>query len=222
MEDGMNYSVRSAALFLFVILFVAGCVSTSITAPDIRDKAAGQKVLLKIEYKNLPGEESIAMLSPNGKKSGVTNNPGRLDKIMVPAIEKVVKNKGYSVTDNAGTAKAVLTIDYNEFGIYWASRPSSSYGEYRADARHYLTLRNSGNRLWKWDYKNEKKYGTLPGNCIAGIAGCTIIGIIPLMIYISSQGGSEGTQMTNAGKELLADYFSKFEAALPQAGTVVK
>ena len=75
---------------------------------------------------------------------------------------------------------------------------------------------------WKWNYKNEKEYGELPGNCIAGIAGCTIIGIIPFMIYVNSKGGTEGTQMTKEGNALLADYFAKFEAALPAAGTVVK
>jgi hypothetical protein len=30
------------------------------------------------------------------------------------------------------------------------------------------------------ELQNEKEYGELPGNCIAGIAGCTIIGLYHL------------------------------------------
>ena len=222
MEVVMRHIISSGMMYLIITLSVTGCVSTDIIAPAISERAVTQRVPLRIDYKNLPGEDAIAMLAPNGRKSGVTNDPGRLDKVMIPAIEKIVKNKGYSIADDPGKARAVLTIDFNQFGIYWSSRPSSSSGSLKADVDHYIQSKGSGAKAWKWNYKNEKKYGKLPGNCIAGIAGCTIIGIIPLMIYINSQGGSEGTQMTKEGNALLTDYFTKLDAALPNAGSVVK
>jgi len=218
----MRLSIISCLTSLFLIISITGCVSTKITAPAIHDKAAKEIVPLKIDYKNLPGEDSIALVNPNGKKSGVTNDPGRLDKVMIPAIQKIVRNKGYAITDDVNKARGVLTVDFSEFGIYWSAGPSKGSGRIKTDVNHYITPKNSENKLWKWNYKNEKEYGELPGNCIAGIAGCTIIGIIPFMIYVNSKGGTEGTQMTKEGNALLADYFAKFEAALPAAGTVVK
>lgn len=222
MEVVMRHIISSGMMYVIITLSVASCVSTDIIAPDISEKSVKHSIPLMIEYKNLPGEESIAMLTPNGKKSGVTNDPGRLDKVMIPAIEKIVKNKGYSIADDSGKARAVLTIDFNQFGIYWTAGPSSGSGSLKADVNHYIQSKGSGAKAWNWNYKNEKKYGKLPGNCISGIAGCTIIGIIPLMIYINSQGGSEGSQMTKEGNALLADYFTKLDAALPNAGNVVK
>lgn len=141
---------------------------------------------------------------------------------MIPAIEKIVKNKGYAITEDTNKARGVLTVDFSEFGIYWTAGPSKGSGHLKTNVDHYITPKNSQNKLWKWNYKNEKEYGKLPGNCISGIAGIKIIGIIPLMIYVNSQGGSEGTQMTKEGNALLADYFTKFETALPAAGAVVK
>lgn len=218
----MRYHIVSLFLSLIVIVSVTGCISTDIKAPDIKEKGIQQRTALKIEYKNLPGEDSIAMLNPNGSKSGVTNDPGRLDRVMIPAIETIVKNKGYAITEDPDKAKAVLTIDFAEFGIYWTSGPSRGSGSLKVDVDHYIRSKGSDAKVWKWEYKNEKNYGKLPGNCISGIAGCTIIGIIPLMIYVNSQGGTEGTQMTKEGNALLADYFQKFEAALPAAGGIIK
>jgi len=218
----MRLSFFPVFISLFFLISLSGCVSTEINAPEISDKAVKGRVPLKINYKNVPGEKSIAMVNPNGEKSGVTNEPGRLDKVIIPAIEKIIKNKGYSITDKQENASGILTIDFSEFGIYWTAGPSKGSGRIKTDVNHYITPKNSENKLWKWNYKNEKEYGELPGNCIAGIAGCTIIGIIPFMIYVNSKGGTEGTQMTREGNALLADYFAKFEAALPAAGAVVK
>ena len=218
----MRLSILCGLGPLFFAFSLTGCVSTKINAPAITDKAVKETVSLKIEYKNLPGEESIALVNPAGRKSGVTNEPGRLDKVMVPAIEKIVKNKGYAITDDEKKARGVLTIHFAEFGIYWTAGMSKGSGRIATDVDHFITPKNSGNKLWKWNYKIDKEYGQLPGNCISGIAGCTIIGIIPFMIYVNSKGGTEGTQMTKEGNALLADYFAKFEAALPAAGTVVK
>lgn len=218
----MRSYISSGILCMIIIISAVGCISTNIKAPDIKGKEVRQGIPLKIDYKNLPGKESIALLNANGNKSGVTNDPGQLDKVMIPAIETIVKNKGYSITEDAGKARAVLTVDFNEFGIYWTAGPSSGSGSLRVDVNHYIQQKGTGAKAWKWNYKNEKNYGKLPGNCISGIAGCTIIGIIPLMIYVNSQGGTEGTQMTKEGNALLADYFTKFEAALPAAGVVVK
>ncbi len=218
----MRSYILSGFLCMIIVISAVGCISTDIKAPDIKSKEVRQGTPLKINYKNLPGKESIALLSPGGDKSGVTNEPGQLDKVMVPAIEAIVKNKGYLITEDADKARAVLTIDFTEFGIYWTAGPSSGSGSLKVDVNHYIQPKGSGAKAWKWDYKNEKNYGKLPGNCISGIAGCTIIGVIPWMIYVNSQGGTEGTQMTREGNALLADYFTKFEAALPAAGTVIK
>jgi len=222
MEDIMRLSILCGLGSLFFVFSLTGCVSTKISAPAITERAVKEIVPLKIDYQNLPGEESIALVNPAGRKSGVTNEPGRLDKVMVPAIEKIVKNKGYAITDDVNKARGVLTINFAEFGIYWTAGMSKGSGRIATDVDHYITPKNSGNKLWKWNYKNDKEYGHLPGNCISGIAGCTIIGIIPWMIYVNNKGGLEGTQMTREGNALLNDYFTKLERALPAAGGVIR
>lgn len=72
----MRLSIINGLASLVFIISITGCVSTKITAPAINDKAVKEIVPLKINYKNLPGEDSIALVNPNGKKSGVTNDPG--------------------------------------------------------------------------------------------------------------------------------------------------
>ncbi len=216
----MKNSISAALSGFLIIFFLIGCASTQINVPEIKEKPSRQGIALQIVYKNIPGENSIAMVTPAGGKSGVENKPGRIDTLMIPAIEKIVKNKGYAVVVSADKANSVLTIDFNDFGIFWMSGPLSSSGEIKADISHYIGPKNSGNKVWKWNYNGSKKYGKLPGNCIVGACSFTIIGAIPILIYIKTQGGTEDTQMTKAGNELLEDYFANFDKALPDAGVL--
>ncbi len=216
----MKNLISTYLLGFVTLLFLTGCASTQINVPEIKEKSSRQGTALKIVYKNIPSENSIAMVTPAGGKNSVTNKPGRIDTLMIPAIEKIVKNKGYVIVDSADKANAVLTIDFDDFGVFWMSGPLSSSGEIKADISHSIGQKNSGNKVWKWDYNGSKKYGKLPGNCLVGVCSFTIIGVIPVLIYVKSQGGFEDTQMTTAGNELLKDYFVNFEKTIPEAAVL--
>ncbi len=217
----MKYLNTTMLIGFVFILSLSTCMSTRITVPEIQEKTPRQGITLKIEYKNIPGETSIATYTPQGKKSGVKNEPGKLDTLMIPAIEKIVKNKGYTIVNSADTAIAVLTIDFADFGIYWMTSVfSSASGEIKANITHSISRKNSPNIAWKWDYAGSKKYGKLPGNCLVSCLSFTIIGAIPVLIYINSQGGFEDTQMTKAGNEMLKEYFKKLDESLPDSGVL--
>lgn len=214
---------RFIMAFLFVLVSAfsfVGCISTQINIPVIQERNTSKLVPLKIEFLNLPNDSSIAIQAPAGNRAFVHNNPGRLDTLMIPAIEKIVRNKGYSVVSPGEEAKAVLTVDFADFSILWMSGMISSNGAIKANISHAVGNRKNNNKIWSWKYDGSKEYGKLPGNLVAFAAGFTIIGIIPFIIYVNAQGGDEGSQMTKAGNELLLDYFIKLDESLPEASVL--
>jgi uncharacterized lipoprotein YajG len=205
--------------YFFICVFILqlsliGCaLTTNIKLPEIQDQKTRQTTPVFIEFKNLPPDSIIAKVyPPSGKPDLIKNDSGSLEFILRDGLTKVLRNKGYMVTNEKSKSNLVLHVDIIEFSVDWRIQMfSKSKGNIKIDLKHSITKRDSTGRLWNWNYEYDQVHGQMFGNCTSVIF--PPVGCIGLMMY-----GDTDTQLNNATTTVLSEYYREFSSKVPAAG----
>jgi hypothetical protein len=217
----MKKLMRIILIMLLLTVAGTGCITTKLRPSEVPTKSVKPVFPILVDYNNTPGSDIVVGVAPAGNKGAITNETGQIDDMLIPEIERALANKGYKVVRRHSEAMGLLKIDFRQFEFQWNAGLLSSHGTALLDIRHELISIKNNKILWNWQFEREEEFGNLPGNCISTAAGCTIIGVIPFLIYVNSV-GDESTQLTENGNRTMDDYLAELESRIPPANRILR